>query len=154
MNATQTFIVNVRTVTSFSDEPGGLATVKKHPQENRPLTYRRPWGGRSEDPFSTLVEQRGKPAVNLFELNSKFIIEADVAGASPSDLDIQVTPDHVLLTLPSRTTEASGNQKILSYGLNLGEIKHSIPLPRRIDPENVTAEYKSGLLRIYAKMAE
>jgi HSP20 family molecular chaperone IbpA len=153
MKDTQSIIVHTRTVTPFHEEAGGPETGKGRPAEEGPLFRRSPRSVRSEDPFSTIVEQKKSPTFNLFELNSQFIIEADVAGTSPSDLDIQVFPDHIEITSASTPDDAIGGHRTHSHELNQGEIERCIQLPRPIDPENVSAEYHNGVLRICAEIA-
>ncbi|MBZ5551658.1 MAG: Hsp20/alpha crystallin family protein [Acidobacteriia bacterium] len=154
MNSTSTVRVNVRTVTSFSDEASRSESRSAVAIDDRQLTRKSLRVGRSEDPFSSLVEQKNHPAINLFELNSQFVIEADVAGARPSELDIQASPDQILISTASAEGHVPGSPKTISYGFTHGPIEQSVRFPRHIDPETVTAEYKNGLLRIHAEIAK
>ncbi|MGB7624904.1 MAG: Hsp20/alpha crystallin family protein [Terriglobia bacterium] len=153
MKDAQSIIVHTRTVTSFHKEVGGPETGKDRPAELESLLRRSPRGFRSEDPFSTIVEQKKRRAYNLFESNSQFIIEADVAGTSPSDLDIQVFPNHIEITSASTPDDASRGHRTHCHELNQGEIESCIQLPRPIDPEKVSAEFHNGILQIRAEIA-
>jgi HSP20 family protein len=107
-----------------------------------------------EDPFSTNAERAWKPAVNLFELNSQFVIEADLAGTSPEDLDIRVTPDQILIKAASRKPDASGTRKIYLYEMDRGRFERSVQFPKPINPGDVSAEFENGLLRVTAAIAK
>jgi HSP20 family protein len=107
-----------------------------------------------EDPFSTNAERAWKPAVNLFELNSQFVIEADLAGTSPEDLDIRVTPDQILIKAASRKPDASGTRKTYLYEMDRGRFERSVQFPKPINPGDVSAEFENGLLRVTAAIAK
>ena len=93
-----------------------------------------------------------KPAIEVRQKDNAFIIEAAVAGVEPGELDIQVTPDTVLIK--AETTHAHADKKGAVHVCEFepGPLFRLIRLPAPIDPDGVKAEYRNGLLRITAAM--
>ena len=94
-----------------------------------------------------------KPAIEVCRRDNAFIIEAGVAGVEPRELDIQVTPDTVLIK--ADTTHAHPDKKGTVHVCEFqpGQLFRLIRLPATIDPDGVKAEYRNGLLRITAAIA-
>jgi HSP20 family protein len=94
-----------------------------------------------------------KPAVEVCQRDNQYVIEAALAGVEPGQLDIQVTPDTLLIK--ADTVHAHGNPKEIVHVCEFqqGELFRLIKLPSKIAPETVKAEYKNGLLRVTAAIA-
>jgi HSP20 family molecular chaperone IbpA len=151
---TETVLVKVSKVSVFPEE--GRIEEKEKGLESRDGS---PKGMVSknhflEDPFSTNAERAWKPAVNLFELNSQFVIEADLAGTNPEDLDIRVTPDQILIKAALRRREVPSTRKVYLYEMDRGCCERSVQFPKPINPGDVSAEFENGLLRVTAAIAE
>jgi len=93
------------------------------------------------------------PAVELRQKNGQLEILAAVAGVEAKDLDVQITPEDVLIKadVDHRHTAEAGTVHVCEF--SRGKVFRSIRLPERIDPETVKAEYRNGLLRLTASIA-
>lgn len=94
------------------------------------------------------------PAVNAWTNEDEEIVSAELPGVSPEDIEITVVDD--VLTL-------SGERKALAPGEDgeyrrrewaEGKFSRSIQLAFTVDSEQVTAEYKDGILTIKLPRAE
>lgn len=93
-----------------------------------------------------------KPAVTVEEADGSFTIEVDAAGIDPADLDVQVTPDQILVRSRAETRDVDRDAPGASGRARRRELFRTIRLPRSIDPGKVTAEANFGLLRITAPL--
>jgi HSP20 family protein len=87
------------------------------------------------------------PAVDIKEETDKFVIRADVPGVDAKDLDI--TMEKGLLTIRGRR-ETRGDQ-LDAYRRServSGSFERRFSLPRAVDTEAVSADYRSGVLTI------
>ena len=95
-----------------------------------------------------------KPAVELREEAGEFVLEAAVSGVDPKDIDIEVTPEDIVLKADTyhEHEEKKGTVHICEY--ESGKMFRSIHLPKRINPDKVKAEFKNGLLQLKAEIVE
>ncbi len=93
--------------------------------------------------------QAGQIAVDIYELDSYYIIRAPIAGVKLSDIDIEV--DEKVLTI-SGTREPSDDIAQDQYYLQecfWGDFQRSITLPISIDPKKVKATFsKDSVLKV------
>jgi HSP20 family protein len=95
-----------------------------------------------------------KPAFELSEKDGKFYLEAALAGIEAKDIDIDVTPEDIVVQ--ARTHHEHQEQKgtVHYCEFQSGKMFRSVHLPKKIDPDKVKAEFKDGLLRLTADIAE
>src|SRR5215467_499663 len=94
-----------------------------------------------------------KPALELRETDGEFVLEAAVSGVDPNDIDLEVTPEDIVLKadIQHEHEEKKGTVHICEF--QSGRMFRSIHLPKRINPDKVKAEFKNGLLRLTAEVA-
>ena len=94
-----------------------------------------------------------KPAVELREGDGEFVLEAAVSGLDPKDIDIEVTPEDIVLKadIQHEHKEKKGTLHICEF--ESGRMYRSIHLPKRVNPDKVKAEFNNGLLRLTAEIA-
>src|SRR5213596_2956187 len=95
-----------------------------------------------------------KPALQLRETDGEFVLEVAVSGVDPKDIDIEVTPEDIILKadIQHEHEEKKGTVHICEF--QSGRMYRSIHLPKRINPDKVKAEIKNGLLKLKAEIAE
>jgi HSP20 family protein len=95
-----------------------------------------------------------KPAVELREKENHFEVLAAVAGVEPKDLDVQVTPEELLIKgeITHQHTDDEGRVHLCEF--KPGKLWRSIRFPHTIDPATAKAEYRNGLLRLTATIAD
>src|SRR5262245_27421987 len=94
-----------------------------------------------------------KPALELRETEGEFVLEVAVSGVDPKDIDIEVTPEDIVLKagIQHEHEEKKGTVHICEF--QSGRMFRSIHLPKRINPDKVKAEIKDGLLKLKAEIA-
>jgi HSP20 family protein len=94
------------------------------------------------------------PAAELTETEDALHLKLEIPGMSASDLDIRVTVDRVSISGERKEeTKSENNGKTVSE-FRYGKIQRLIPLPVRIQNNNVVAEYKDGILNLTLPKAE
>ncbi len=110
-------------------------------------------GAALDDWLTAEKETVWKPAVEICQKNNSFVIEVAVAGVEPRELEIQVTPETVLIKADTTHTHPESKGTVRLCEFQLGKLFRLIKLPARIDPDAVKAEYRNGLLRLTAAIA-
>ena len=118
------------------------------------------------DDFSNLSKV---PAAELTETEDALHLKLEIPGIKASDLDIQVTVDHVSISGERKEESKSEDKGVTRYGhlkhlsqaqvtcpseFRYGKFSRVIPLPKRIQNTNVTAEYQNGILNLTLPKSE
>jgi HSP20 family protein len=95
-----------------------------------------------------------KPPFELTEKDGRFQLEAAISGVNAKDIDIEVTPEDIVMKAETHHEHAE-NKGIVHYcEFEKGKMFRAIHLPKKINPDKVKAEFKDGLLRLTAEIAE
>jgi len=94
-----------------------------------------------------------KPAIELEEKDNEFRLQVAVPGVDPKNIDIEVTPEDILVKAEFRHEHNEENGEIHTCELATGNLFRSIHLPKAIDTEHVKAEFKNGILTLKAPVA-
>ncbi|MDV6030182.1 MAG: Hsp20/alpha crystallin family protein [Phycisphaera sp. RhM] len=93
------------------------------------------------------------PALNVWEDDDKLFVEAELPGFSMDDLEIYVTGNQLTLKGERKPPEQEGgtwHRQERGYG----KFSRMVELPGDIDSENVSAEFKNGVLLITLPKSE
>lgn len=88
------------------------------------------------------------------EKDSKFSLEVALPGVDAKDINIEVTPDEILLKANVHHEHKEDKGEVHICEFETGKLFRSVHLPRKIDPEKVKAEFKNGLLRLSAEITQ
>ena len=95
-----------------------------------------------------------KPAVELTEKDDKFLLEVGAPGVNPKDIDIEVTPEDILIRADVHHEHKEEEREFYICEFAHGNLFRSIRLPKKIDADKVKAEFKNGMLTLKAPVAE
>jgi HSP20 family protein len=87
------------------------------------------------------------PAVSVSETKEAYVYRAEVPGLGEDDVTIQVE-DGALLLRGERKTEAPKGYELRSRERAAVAFSHKLPLPGRVEANEVTATLKSGILTV------
>ena len=112
------------------------------------------WGGPLADWFNAERQLVWKPAIELRQKDNQFEVLAATPGVEPKDLDVQITPEDLLIRadIDHEHTAEEGAVHVCEF--NGGQLFRSIHFPEKIDPDSATAEYRNGMLRLTASIAK
>lgn len=112
------------------------------------------WGGPLTDWLAAERELVWKPSVELRQKDNQFEVFAALPGIEAKDLDVEVTPEDVLIkaeTTHEHTVE-KGTVHVCEF--EGGKLFRSVHFPEKIDPESVKADYRNGMLHLTAAIAK
>jgi HSP20 family protein len=108
---------------------------------------RNPYSGRS-------YSRATYPLLNVWASEEGLVIDAELPGADPSDVDVSVTGDE--LTIKGRVNGANADEQETYHRRErpAGEFTRVVQLPFRADSGAVKAAYRNGLLRLTVPRAK
>jgi HSP20 family protein len=88
------------------------------------------------------------PKIDIKETKKEVVVSAELPGLDVEDIDISITDD--VLTLRGEKEEESKQEEDSYYHMErvYGSFNRSIPLPSEVEPDNVRAEFKNGILKV------
>jgi len=95
-----------------------------------------------------------KPAIELRETGEQIQLEAAIAGVDPEDIDIEVTPEDIVLKAELNHEHNETDGVVHYCEFEMGTMFRAIHLPKKINPDKIKAEFKNGLLRLTAEIAK
>jgi len=103
-------------------------------------------------PSSSLLSETVRasllPRLNISETDNKYFIEAELPGVKQSDLELKL--DNNILVIKGKTEE-SKESKERNYFMReryYGSFQRSLTLPNNINENDITANFKDGILNI------
>jgi HSP20 family protein len=102
--------------------------------------------GRCEEPAQHGVSWH--PAVDVYETDDAYVVSAELPGMKKEDIDIDVK-DRILTVKGRRSSDAEvRNERYYRKERVFGSFQRAFSLPEKVDPAQITAEFKSGVLKI------
>jgi HSP20 family protein len=98
-----------------------------------------------------------QPAIDLVELDQEFLVQADMPGIDPKDIDI--TCERGMLSIHGRISDDQLERRersrsrawLREYGV--GDYRREIRLGDGVDPERIQADYSDGVLTVHLPKA-
>jgi len=94
-----------------------------------------------------------RPPIEVAQHGNEIVVEAAVAGLEPNEIDVQVTPDTLVIAAERRHAHPTTKGQVHVCEFAPGRLFRSIVLPAPIDPDDVKARYHNGLLTVTAHLA-
>jgi HSP20 family protein len=104
-------------------------------------------------PFSDLLTDHAgtatwTPAVEAFVRDKEFVVRCEVPGVDPRDITVTVEGPMLTITGERKPTEKVEDQPYRLREITYGRFAHSFALPEGVDPEQLKAGYRHGVLEI------
>ena len=107
-----------------------------------------------EDWMKAERETIWRPALEVRRTKEAFVVEAAVAGIDPKQFDVQVTPTELVLAAHVHHADREQEGEVVLCEFANGPLFRSYKLPEPVDPARVSAQYRNGLLRVIAPLAQ
>lgn len=106
-----------------------------------------PYSGYPE--YEAVFNEEVLQPMDLRETPDSYVVQMDLPGLEKSDISIEVR-DRVLAVSGSRkhSTEKKKDEKILMQERSVNSFSREVVLPKSVDTDSVSAEYKAGVLTI------
>jgi HSP20 family protein len=107
-----------------------------------------------EDWIKAERETIWRPALEVRRTKNAFVVEAAVAGIDPKQFDVQVTPTELVLGAPVHHSDREQEGDVVLCEFANGPLFRSYKFPEPVDPARVSAQYRNGMLRVRAPLAQ
>jgi HSP20 family protein len=91
---------------------------------------------------------RWVPAIDLWEAEDRFVLKADLPGLSEDDVTIEVQDGALTVTGERQEEDRKGGTGWYRFERSFGKFSRTLTLPEGVDPDGITAEFKSGVLEV------
>jgi HSP20 family protein len=102
-----------------------------------------PWRG-----FRTPGHQRLIPALDVFEKEGKFHVQAELPGMTDKDIEIEITDDALTISGEKRDEREVKEDNYYRSERSYGSFRRQVALPAGADTDQVEATFKDGVLKI------
>ncbi len=91
-----------------------------------------------------------RPPTDVFETPDQFIVLIEVAGVAEEDISVTLFSDLLVVegVREQPSFFRSGMSACHQLGIKYGDFRSEVYIPVNVDHDNVSAEYKNGLLKI------
>jgi HSP20 family protein len=88
------------------------------------------------------------PTVDIYETEHNLVIKAELPGIDPKDVGVRVENQTLYISGERRFEKDVNEGNYQRVERSYGNFSRSFTLPTTVNPENVTAVYKDGLLTL------
>lgn len=139
-----------------------MAIVRRNQEPERGLARSRPW-----DPFEAMQDllrwdpfrelSRGVlgsemtsfvPTFDVKETDGSFVFKADLPGIKENDLEISLTGNRLTVSGQRHEDRKDEGDTYYAYERSYGAFSRSFTLPEGVDPDQVQADLKDGVLNV------
>jgi HSP20 family protein len=103
-------------------------------------------------PGRTGDESEKMPVRNTFvdvqETDSTIIVTAELPGMDKEDINLRATAGKLEIKGEKKEEQTEEKENFKAYNSRYANFYRSIPLPADVDPEDVKATYKNGVLEV------
>ncbi len=115
--------------------------------------FGRTYGGREQQSEDTGAVA-WVPPIDIYETDQAFVVELDLAGVRPEDVDITVEESTLTVRGERRLTEGVPEQAFHRVERRYGSFARSIVLPPTANQEGIDASFDRGVLTVTVPKAE
>lgn len=92
-----------------------------------------------------------RPATDAYETDELFVVQMDLAGLLPSQLEVLADADNLLVRGIREEAANEGKKHFHKMEIRVGPFARRVPLTLEIDPSSAEARYRNGFLYVTFK---
>jgi HSP20 family protein len=100
------------------------------------------------DRLGTLGGASWAPQVEVIERDNRLIVRADLPGMSKDDVQVDIDDNSLVIRGERKTEHEENKEGYYRSERSYGSFYRQIPLPRGVDTEDATAEFRNGVLEV------
>jgi HSP20 family protein len=89
------------------------------------------------------------PTMNLREETDRYVVEAELPGIDPKDVEIEVHGNTLTIRGERKQQEQKKGERMHRLESRYGLFQRTLTLPQNSDPDRVHAEYRHGILHVF-----
>lgn len=94
------------------------------------------------------------PPVNIYNGDAELVVQAELAGVDPADLDISITGETLVIRGTKKSSADEAAVQFQRRERGSGEFSRTIILPDRVEADKVAAKMVNGVLFITLPKSE
>jgi HSP20 family protein len=104
--------------------------------------------------WPSALQQAGAwtPSVDIEETDDAYAVEAELPGVKRDDVDIELSGNELSISGEVKETERKG--VLRKQTRHVGRFEYRVRLPEQLDPEQVEADLKDGVLMVRVPKSE
>lgn len=95
-----------------------------------------------------------KVAVNIIERNDDYVVEMAVPGINKDDIHIELDGNKLSIRGEVKESKEESEDNYTLREFSYGEFTRSFTLPKDVDAQNIEADYKDGVLKVFVPKPE
>jgi HSP20 family protein len=88
------------------------------------------------------------PPINVFESEADIVVQAEVAGVDPKDLDVSITGDTLTIKGVKHPLANEEQLRFIRHERGSGEFTRTVVLPEGVEGNKVDAVLKDGVMTV------
>lgn len=100
------------------------------------------------DDDSNVVTSEWAPSVDIVEEDKQFVINADIPGVDPKDIEVSMENNMLTIKGERKTEKKEEKNGYHRTECSRGVFYRRLTLPESADPDKITAKGKNGVLKI------
>lgn len=133
------------------EAPGSPSSAKKVPQKEESVSdYEEKMKkiSTSTKGDSDWLKAKGQLAVDVYQTDTEFCVQAPIAGVNQDNLDIAIENEMLVIKGEREEPNQDKERKYFYQECYWGPFSRQIILPEDVDPEKIKASLKKGILLI------
>jgi len=142
---------------SFWERLTGSVTVEEEREEPRRITVNGSKGSKDKKNDNNWIEEENEEAelaVDVYQTPTDIIVQTFVAGVKPEDLELSIARDLVTIVGKREEHRNIDEGNYFTKELYWGKFSRTLSLPAEVEPEEVEATEKHGLLTVKIKKVD
>lgn len=94
------------------------------------------------------------PSIDLSESDKEIKVTAELPGMEPEDIDLELHDNFLSIRGEKKSENEQKSDRYYRLERSYGSFQRSIPLPNKVEPDKVDANFKKGVLTIKMPKSE
>jgi HSP20 family protein len=94
------------------------------------------------------------PAIEVRQKDNNIIVRADLPGVNPEDVKVELQEDGLLIEGETKHEEVQEKEGFFHSERSYGRFSRFIPLPENVDADQISANYRNGVLELTIPVPE
>jgi HSP20 family protein len=133
---------------SFFERLTGSVRFEEEEAEQKKAVPVNGRGGKGSPNWMEEENEEAELAIDVYQTPTDIIVQTMVAGVRPEDLEITIARDMITVRGKREESRTISEENYFSKELYWGKFSRTITLPQEVEPEEVEATEKHGLLTI------
>ena len=86
--------------------------------------------------------------LDIIDRDKEFLVRGELPGVEKDDIKVTIAGDRLTIEAEREFEEVDEKDEFYRHELGYGKLMRMVALPEQVDPENIHAELKDGILNI------